>query len=148
MRELAKGDPAAWPRSGASDVAVGRLGGRRFLCAIEPWHGHQVTVYRDDHGQWLRQVLDDSFVDGHAILTADLNRNGSDVIVAGYRGTGGSVYIYTAEDEQGLKWTRHDLDKGGISAASCAVADLNGDGRPDIACIGSATANLKWYENR
>jgi hypothetical protein len=25
--------------------------------------------------------------------------------------------------------------------------DLNGDGRPDIACIGSATANLKWYEN-
>jgi hypothetical protein len=34
-----------------------------------------------------------------------------------------------------------------ISAAACAIADLNGDGRPDIACIGSATANLKWYEN-
>jgi hypothetical protein len=27
------------------------------------------------------------------------------------------------------------------------VADLNGDGRLDIACIGSSTANLKLYEN-
>ena len=34
-----------------------------------------------------------------------------------------------------------------MAAAACAVADLNGDGRTDIACIGSATANLKWYEN-
>ncbi|MGH9629768.1 MAG: hypothetical protein ACRD7E_15745 [Bryobacteraceae bacterium] len=24
---------------------------------------------------------------------------------------------------------------------------MNGDGRIDVACIGSATANLKWYEN-
>ena len=39
------------------------------------------------------------------------------------------------------------LDNGGMAAAACAVADLNGDGRPDIVCIGSATANLKWYEN-
>ena len=34
-----------------------------------------------------------------------------------------------------------------IAAAACAIADLNQDGRPDIACIGSSTANLKWYEN-
>ena len=34
-----------------------------------------------------------------------------------------------------------------IAAAACTVADLNGDGRLDIACIGSATHNLKWYEN-
>jgi hypothetical protein len=34
-----------------------------------------------------------------------------------------------------------------MGAAACAVADLNADGRPDIVCIGSATTNLKWYEN-
>jgi hypothetical protein len=146
--ELAKGNPAPWPKSGASDVAVGRLGGRRFLCAIEPWHGNQVTLYREDQGQWLRQVLDDSFIEGHAIYTADLNEDGFDEIIAGFRGKGGSVYIYTAEDKEGVRWKRHSLDQGGISAASCAVADLNGDGKPDIACIGSSTANLKWYENK
>jgi hypothetical protein len=34
-----------------------------------------------------------------------------------------------------------------MAAAACATADLNGDGKIDIACIGSATTNLKWYEN-
>lgn len=146
--EIAKGSPAPWPKCGTSDIAVGRLGGRRFLCSIEPWHGNQVVLYREERGNWIRQVIDDSFFDGHAIYAADLNNDGRDEIIAGYRGKGGSVYIYTAEDEAGLRWTRHDLDKGGISAASCAIVDLNGDGKPDIACIGSATANLKWYENR
>jgi hypothetical protein len=33
-------------------------------------------------------------------------------------------------------------------AASClAIADINGDGRPDIVAVGSSTANVKWYEN-
>ena len=44
--EIAKGDPAAWPKSGSSDVAVGRTGGERYIAAIEPWHGNQVAVYR------------------------------------------------------------------------------------------------------
>ena len=34
-----------------------------------------------------------------------------------------------------------------IAANSCAVADLNGDGKPDNNCVGMATNNLKWYEN-
>jgi hypothetical protein len=33
-------------------------------------------------------------------------------------------------------------------AASCAVmADMNGDGRPDVVAIGASTGNVKWYEN-
>ena len=36
---------------------------------------------------------------------------------------------------------------GGIAAASCTEVDVNGDSRMDFACIGTATANLKWYEN-
>jgi hypothetical protein len=34
-----------------------------------------------------------------------------------------------------------------MAASGCVVADLNGDKRIDIVCIGSSTANLKWYEN-
>ncbi len=146
--EIVKGDPAPWPRCGTSDIAVGHLGNRRFLCAIEPWHGNQVVVYREAEGSWLRHVVDNSFVDGHAVYAADLDGDGRDEIVAGYRGRGGGVFIYTAADESGSRWIRHDLDGSGMSAASCAIIDLNGDGKPDIACIGSASANLKWYENR
>lgn len=142
--ELARGDPSPWPKSGSSDVTVGRLGKRRFLAAIEPWHGNQVAVYHQDKGQWKRAVIDDSLVDGHTIAAADLNGDGSDEIVAGFRGKGRSVLLYYLD---GTRWSREVLDDGGMAAAACAAADLNGDRRPDIACIGSATANLKWYEN-
>src|ERR1700733_4378286 len=142
--EIAKGDPAPWPKSGSSDVAGGQLSKRRSLAAIEPWHGNQVAIYRENGGQWQRQVIDDSLRDGHTILTADLNGDGSDEVIAGYRGKG--VNVYYAQDPQGERWSKQVLDDS-ISAAACAIVDLNGDGRPDIACIGSSTANLKWYEN-
>jgi len=143
--ELAKGDPAPWPRSGSSDVAVGKLGAERFLAAIEPWHGNQVAVYGQRAGAWARQVIDTALVDGHTILTAALDGDGRDQIVAGYRGAGKSVYIYKAEDAAGGHWSRQTLDNGGMGAAACAAADLNGDKRIDIACIDAT--RLKWYEN-
>ena len=151
--ELAKGDSAPWPKSGSSDVTVGGLGSKpaktRFLAAIEPWHGNEVSVYREDKKHtWQRQVIDDSLDQGHTILTADLNGDGTDEIIAGYRGKGRSVNIYYANSPKGERWINHPLDSGGMAASSCAVADLNADGRPDIVCIGSATANLKWYENK
>jgi len=142
--EIAKGDPAAWPQSGSSDIAVGRAGKDRFLAAIEPWHGNQVAVYRKQGPAWQREVIDDSLLDGHTIVTADLSGDGNDQVIAGMRGKPQRVYIYAFD---GKRWNRQILDDGDISAAACAVADLNGDGRTDIACIGSATHNLKWYEN-
>ena len=76
--EIAKGDPAAWPKGGSSDVAVGRVSGARYIAAIEPWHGNQVAVYRQHGGSWLRRVIDDSLADGHTIITADLNGDGNE----------------------------------------------------------------------
>src|SRR4051812_30012463 len=114
--EIAKGDPAPWPKSGSSDVAVGKLGKERILAAIEPWHGQQVAIYR----KGKRAVIDDSLMDGHTIVTADLNGDGRDEVIAGYRGQGRSVHVYYAD---GDRWTRTVLDNGGMAAAACAGAD-------------------------
>ncbi len=143
--ELTKGSPAPWPKCGASEVAVGRLGRSRFMCSIEPWHGNQVVLYTQKGKAWRRQVLDDTLAEGHTIHAADLNGDGRDEIIAGFRGKPYNVYIYSAADAKGTRWSRQTLDEGGMGVASCAVADLNGDGRPDLACISST--NLKWYEN-
>ncbi len=142
--EIAKGDTAPWPKGGSSDVVVGELAGARFLAAIEPWHGNQVAVYRQQAGAWARQVIDTSLVDGHTILAADFDNDGREQIVAGYRGQGKSVYIYTA-DASGDHWSKKALDDGGMGAAACTAADLNGDELIDIACIDGT--RLKWYEN-
>jgi hypothetical protein len=145
--EISKGNPAPWPKSGSSDIAVGRTGKQRFLAAIEPWHGNQVAVYVEHRGQWRRDVIDDSLVDAHTILTADLNGDGRDEIVAGMRGKPYQVLIYSRADNESNRWTRQILDTGGMAAAACTAVDLNADHRIDLACIGGATTNLKWYEN-
>ncbi len=143
---ITPGDPAPWPKSGTGDVAVGHLGRERILAAIEPWHGNQVVIYRLRGKQWQREVIDATLVDGHTVQMADFNGDGNDEVVAGYRGQGHSVYIYYY-DGASKRWIRHTVDNGGMAAATCAVTDLNGDGRIDIACIGASTANLKWYQN-
>jgi len=143
--QIAPGGAAAWPKSGSSDVAVGHLGKTPFLAAIEPWHGEKVAVYTErSKSAWNRDVIDDTLLDGHTIVTADLNNDGADEIIAGFRGKPQRVYIY---ERHATDWVRQTLDDGDMAAAACATADLNGDGKLDIACIGSATHNLKWYEN-
>lgn len=145
--ELTKGDPDPWPKSGSSDVALGRLGAQKFIAAIEPWHGNQVAIYKPSKDGWARQMIDDTITDGHAIVVVDIDNDGRDEVVVGQRGGERSLVMYVPS-ANGDTWTRRVLgEKGGMAGAGCAAADLNGDKRADVVCIGSATANLVWYEN-
>jgi len=132
---------------GASEIGVGKLYGRRFLATIEPWHGDNVVVYPQVRGGFSqRHVIDTSFNDGHSLVCADLDGDGNDEIIAGYRGRGTSLFIYHATDQSGSAWDRETLDTE-MAASGLAIADINGDGRLDIVAVGSSTANIKWYEN-
>ena len=135
-------------RRGSSEIGVGNLAGRRYLATIEPWHGEQVAVYFEDQqtGEWNRHVIDSSFHDGHALVCADLNGDRNDEIVAGFRGQGTSLYVYYARDAAGKHWERQTLDTE-MAAACVSIADMNGNGRPDVVAVGASTGNVKWYEN-
>jgi hypothetical protein len=143
LSKLGSGDESPWPKCGASDVTVVHTRQGRQLAAIEPWHGNQVSIYSEKQGKWLRRVIDSSLEDGHTIVAADFAGDGEQEVVAGFR-KGHSLVLYRG-DEKGV-WTRSVIDNH-ITAAGCAAADLNGDGRIDLVCIGSATADLVWYEN-
>lgn len=149
-KRLAKGHEEEAPRAGASDVKVGTIKKRRILASVEPWHGNEVVVYTADAaGRWERHVIYSELTEGHEVCVGDFNGDGRDDIVAGDRGKGkvASAHIFFALDDAGAKWDHRVLDNMGMSASGCAVADMNGDGKPDIVLIGSATGNLKWYEN-
>lgn len=147
VTHLTPGDPRPWPLCGSSEIRLARVGPRRLLVAIEPWHGNQVVVYLPQGQQWQRVVIEDKMENGHALAVGDLDGDGNDEIVSGFRGKGYQLSIYQAVDDKAQSWRKSVLDDGGIAAADCVIEDFNGDGKPDIACIGASTGNLKLYLN-
>ena len=158
--KIGSGEQSNPNKRGSSEVDLGTIGSKkaRFLAAIEPWHGNNVVVYTPGSGPddlWQRAVIDTTFNEGHALICADLDADGDDEIIAGYRGKGYGLYIYNCLDSSGKSaalslpkgWERISLDDGDMAASGVTVADINGDGRLDIICVGTATSNIKWYEN-
>ena len=136
---------------GSSEVAFGQLTADRkhpFYAAIEPWHGNQLVVYTspEKEGFWNRRVLNSTLEQGHGLAVADLDGDGQSEIVYGWRGaTNHGVAIYDP-DATGENFTKIDLDP--TMPADCTlVADINGDGKPDLVVVGGNANKVAWYEN-
>src|SRR5262249_48089849 len=146
---------------GASEIKWTRFEGRMALATIEPWHGNQVVVYSTVEGKpdFTRTVLDDHLRWGHAVWFADLDGDKTDELVIGVRDNPApklgdtftekrGVRIYRNTDGKGLKWDRYILEDGGVAVEDLTVADLNGDGKPDIVAVGRQTGNCRIYWNQ
>jgi len=126
---------------------MGIINGKRFMATIEPWHGNQVVVYVMKNGQWNRNDLYNKFVSGHGLTLADLDDDGSDEIIAGYRGKGTSLFAWRCVNGNPTQWEKIKIDVGDMATSCVQTADINQDGNTDIVSIGSSTNNIKWYEN-
>lgn len=160
--KLGVGNQDAKPFKGASEVKVGALsGGRKRIATIEPWHGFQVVVYAppsSGQGLWSRHVIDEGVTWGHAVWWANLDADPDDELIIGQRdpsnvagrtprGPGVLVYDPTPDDAQGVTFTRHVIDDGGVAVEDLLADDLDGDGDPDLIAGGRATHNVKIYWN-
>ncbi len=140
-------------RRGAGEIKTGRLAsGTEFITTVEPMHGQQLVVYTSPDGEgdlWQRHVIERGFERGHALWTADVDGDGSDEIVFGHSDTPElpGVEIYDAQNESATRWQKHVIDAGGMATEDVIVADLTGDGRPDIVAGGRQTHNVKLYVN-
>lgn len=135
---------------GSSEAVPARLGGRSsVIAAIEPWHGHQVVVYTPGKAKegWTRHVLDESLHEGHALLAADLDGDGQEEIVAGWRGEGGGLALYDPLDASGGRYRRVTIDQP-IAVEGAVAVDLNGDGRLDLVAMAGRSNRLVWYQQQ
>jgi aldos-2-ulose dehydratase/isomerase family protein/VCBS repeat protein len=148
---MKRGANGTWSRTligeGApGEVRLGRVGGRRMLATVEPWHGKSIVIYAERPGLWSRTVIESEITGGHALGWADFDGDGSDELAAGWRDAKPGVAIY-AVDREGALRSKTMIDDGGMATEDLAVADLNGDKRPDIVASGRATHNVKIYWN-
>ncbi|MEO6245013.1 MAG: hypothetical protein ABIQ12_06225, partial [Opitutaceae bacterium] len=145
---------------GAGEVRSGRArDGTRFVATVEPMHGNTLSVYRaprpeESTATWdkSRSVLDDKLIQGHGLATGDFAGTGSDQIVVGWRGgkAGDKVglKLYGPADATGETWKLlATVDDNHMACEDLKVADLDGDGRPDIIAAGRATKNVIIYWN-
>ena len=169
---LLKIDAKAVPKfRGAGEVRLGTLpldanfsnGPFPFISSVEPMHGHELCIYLpipvqagiDSVGYRGHQrfVLTDKLIEGHALACGDLLGVKSDQIVVGWRGNPArpdntfGIHLWTPLDRYGGKWRDSAVDDGGMACEDLQLADLDGDGRPDIAASGRATRNVKLYFN-
>ena len=127
--------------------------GKKFVTAIEPMHGNQLSIYTATKGKklWDRNVIDDSLDQGHALATGDFMGSGSDQIVVGWRGTRRTgkvgVKFYYPTNEQRSEWKSMLVDDNEMATEDIRIADLNADGKIDIVAAGRASHNLKIYFN-
>ncbi len=135
------------PRCGVSEVKEGYLGSQRFLATIEPWHGNMVVVYLERNKGWQRMVIEEDMVNGHALAVADLDGDGNQEIVGSFRGKDFRLSVYQAASADGTSWKRTILNQGKVAGADCKIADITGNGRPDIVCSGASTGNVMLIEN-
>lgn len=145
---LQRGGDGHWSRrlvaeGKPGEIKLGHVKGARYLATVEPWHGNSVVVYEEQGAAWKRTVIDSSLNQAHALGWGDFDGSGSDQLVAGWRGKPWGLALYRLADGA---WKKTSLDEG-VAVEDLAVADLNGDGRPEIVAGGRATGNLRIYWN-
>lgn len=141
---------------GVGEVRMSALGGGKICVAsIEPMHGNQLVFYvppvnGPKDGEWVRQVIDGSLVDGHALASRDILDMGNRQIVVGWRsaqrvGPRVGVKMWWTTKEDGSGWQSEILDDNTMACEDLTIRDLNGDGKADVIAAGRRTQNVKIY---
>ncbi len=119
--------------------------------------GHDYGLFWREQGEpkpdgtttWKEQLIDKEWSQGHSLAWADLDGDGRGELITGKRVRGHGdmdagalepecLYYYKWDDAAG-KFIRHTISPpgGGVGTGmQICVADLNSDGRPDIAVSG------------
>jgi hypothetical protein len=129
----------------------------RLMAAICPMHGNRVVIVDYGHptASKLPKCIDESLNQGHALAIGDLLKLGParQQVIAGWREAdkdgkvGVKLYVPTTDDSHG-EWQTHLIDDNGMACEDLKLADLDGDGAPDLIASGRASKNLVIYWNK
>ena len=95
---------------------------------------------------WIEHTINNSFAGASGIEIYDINGDGySDVVASAF--TAGDIKWWENDDGSGIGWTMRTIDASFSGASSVCVADINGDGYPDVLGTAFNSNSMKWWEN-
>jgi hypothetical protein len=145
----AHGHPADLDGDGDLDVVMA------FGIAIDNStpNSHQVAWYenvgRPGAGvEWLKHEIATDYPQGFEAVPGDLDGDGDLDVAASAWGKQGRVAWFENPGDPQSGWRRHAIKDDWPNAATLILADLDGDGRLDIAACAERGANeLRWWRN-
>jgi len=111
----------------------------------------QIVWYENEtprNGPWKKHVVLTNFDDAFEADGADLDGDGDiDIVATTWRNPGRVAWFENTGDPK-RNWIHHPLKENWTGANQVIVADMNGDGRPDIiACAEKTSLELRWWKN-
>lgn len=111
----------------------------------------QVVWYENDNprgGPWKKHIIKKNFDDAFEATASDLDGDGDvDVVATTWRNPGRVAWFENTGDPK-ENWKMHLLKEDWRSANQVIVADMNGDGKPDIiACAERGSVEVRWWRN-
>ncbi len=128
--------------------------GQNYITTIEPMHGNSVVLYsgNSEVPEPVRTVLINDYNQGHALAIADVLGAGRPQVIAGWRNPNKArkvgIKMFVLKNDAGTEFETHTIDDNKMACEDIRIADLNGDGKPDLVAAGRATRNLVIYWNK
>ncbi|MCX8037146.1 MAG: FG-GAP-like repeat-containing protein [Candidatus Sumerlaeia bacterium] len=95
---------------------------------------------------WTFRLVDGNVPVAQSVAAADLDRDGDLDLVSASMGAD-AVYWWENMDGRGTLWARYGVGSNYMGAGSVAVADINGDGAPDVLCAAYLFSEIAWWQN-
>lgn len=99
-----------------------------------------------DGSAWTRRTVASGLNSPAAVFSADLDRDGDADLIVGSE-EGNELSWWRNNDGSGLSWTTFAISSNYSLASGIAVADMNGDGDPDVVGVFANEDTVSWREN-
>ena len=142
------GEPVDMDGDGGVDLVVAMRGDDSDKASLET-PGSEIAWYEDMGGdRWQKHVIAAEFPRASIAIAADIDGDGNQEVLASAWGPDGRVVLFKHRGDPRGPWDMQVVKSNWPKASQVIAADLDGDGRLDIAaCAERGSNEVRWWRN-